>query len=49
MKKTYVNLLLTIVELTQDVVTSSGGTTFEDEQPDFIYSNDAWGGMSWGN
>ena len=50
MKKTYVNFLLEIVELTQDVVTSSGGVAvYEDEQPDFIYSNGAWGGKSWGN
>lgn len=44
MKKAYVNFLLEIVELAQDVVTSSI-TKYEDEQPDYEYSNNAWGGL----
>ena len=45
MKQAYVNMLLEIVELAKDVVTSSGGAyKFEDEQPDYKYSNTAWGG-----
>jgi hypothetical protein len=45
MKKTYVNMLMQLVELTQDVVTSSVVSSYEDEQPDFVYSKDAWGGV----
>ena len=46
MKKTYVELLLEVVVLTNDVVTSSRLGVYEDEQPDFSYSNSAWGGQS---
>lgn len=47
MKKTYVDVLLEIVELVQDVVTmSSGLNSFEDEQPDFDYLDDPWGGYN---
>ena len=45
MKKVYVNMLLEIVELAKDVITSSvGEVKFEDDQPDYKYSKKAWGG-----
>ena len=44
MKKTYVDVLLEVVSLTEDVVRTSGEvvTVYEDEQPDYAYSNEAW-------
>lgn len=44
MKKTYVDVLLEVVSLTEDVVRTSGEVvpTYEDEQPDYTYSNAAW-------
>jgi hypothetical protein len=44
MKKTYVDVLLKVVSLTEDVVRTSGEvvTVYEDEQPDYAYSNEAW-------
>ncbi|MBQ5926325.1 MAG: hypothetical protein IIX01_00195 [Clostridia bacterium] len=47
MKKTYVNSYLEIVELTEEVVRTSGApivpSVSEDEQPDYVYSDAAWG------
>jgi len=44
MKKPYFKLHLRVVKLVEDLVRTSGGNDFENEQPDFEYSDDAWGG-----
>ena len=43
MKKTYGNPLFRIVEFTEDVVRMSGIGVFENEQPDFSFSDNPWG------
>ncbi len=43
MKKTYFNPLLKVVEFTEDVVRMSGIGVFENEQPDFSFSDNPWG------
>ncbi len=43
MKKTYVNPLLEVTALTEDVVKMSGEQVSESEQNDFSYSELPWG------
>ena len=43
MKKTYVNPLLEVTALTEDVVRMSGEQVYESDQNDFSYSELPWG------
>lgn len=44
MKKPYVELTFVVQIFTEDIVCTSNGNFYENEQPDFDYFNQTWEG-----